>query len=117
MKEVIVRLEDVTFFYEEPSSSTPPAVHNISLSIEDGEYVAVLGHNGSGKSTLAKLINLNLDPTYGKIKLFGTDITDDSFTYEDMFSMRQKVGMVFKIQITNWLRLLLKKMLLLDLKI
>ena len=96
MKEIIVRLEDVTFFYEEPSSSTPPAVRNISLSVEDGEYVAVLGHNGSGKSTLAKLINLNLDPTYGKIKLFGTDITDDSFTYEDMFSMRQKVGMVFQ---------------------
>ena len=101
MKEVtimdnVVHLENVTFSYDEMSSADRPAVHNISLSIRRGEYVAVLGHNGSGKSTLAKLINLNLDPTFGKIELFGIDITSDNFSYEDMWKMRQRVGMVFQ---------------------
>ena len=96
MKDIVVELDQVTFSYDESSRETLPAVRNISLKIQRGEYVAVLGHNGSGKSTLAKLINLNLDPTQGKIKLFGTDITDDNFSYEDMWQMRRRVGMVFQ---------------------
>ena len=96
MKDIVVELDRVTFFYDESQTVEQPAVHNISLKITTGEYVAVLGHNGSGKSTLAKLINLNLDPTEGQIKLFGVDITDENFSYEDMWNMRSKVGMVFQ---------------------
>ncbi len=96
MKDIVVQLDNVTFFYDESSSQDQPALHNISLNIRRGEYIAVLGHNGSGKSTLAKLINLNLDPTYGKIELFGVDVTSEEFSYDDMWEMRQKVGMVFQ---------------------
>ena len=96
MKDIVVELNHVTFFYEESTTVEQPAVHDISLKIKRGEYVAVLGHNGSGKSTLAKLINLNLDPTEGQIKLFDVDITDENFTYEDMWKMRSHVGMVFQ---------------------
>ena len=96
MKDIVVELNHVTFFYDESATVEQPAVHDISLSVKRGEYVAVLGHNGSGKSTLAKLINLNLDPTEGQIKLFDVDITDENFTYEDMWQMRSHVGMVFQ---------------------
>ena len=96
MKDIVVQLDNVTFFYDDPSAVDRPAVHNISLTVKRGEYVAVLGHNGSGKSTLAKLINLNLDPTMGQIKLFDVDVTSENFSYEDMWQMRQKVGMVFQ---------------------
>ena len=96
MKDIVVQLDNVTFFYDDPSAVDRPAVHNISLTVKRGEYVAVLGHNGSGKSTLAKLINLNLDPTMGQIKLFDVDVISENFSYEDMWQMRQKVGMVFQ---------------------
>ena len=96
MKDIVVELSNVTFSYDEPNNAQRPAVHNISLTVHRGEYVAVLGHNGSGKSTLAKLINLNLDPTYGKIELFGIDTTSDNFSYDDMWEMRRRVGMVFQ---------------------
>ena len=61
-----------------------------------GEYLAVLGHNGSGKSTLAKLINMILTPTVGKIYFDGIDITDESFTEDDIFDIRRRIGMVFQ---------------------
>ena len=99
MKDYIIRVEDLCFTYDsEPRDSTDNVVglKNLSLSIERGEYVSVLGHNGSGKSTLAKLLNMILTPQSGKIYIDGIDITDENFTEDDVFAVRRKVGMVFQ---------------------
>ena len=101
MKDYIIKVEGLNFTYDSeslPISETEklPGLHGISLSIERGEYVSVLGHNGSGKSTLAKLLNMILSPTSGKIYIDGVDITREDFTEDDVFDIRRKVGMVFQ---------------------
>lgn len=65
---------------------------DINLSVEKGEFVAVLGHNGSGKSTLAKHFNAILTPVSGKVYVSGMDTSEESHLYE----IRQQVGMVFQ---------------------
>lgn len=64
----------------------------INLTIDEGSFVAVLGHNGSGKSTLAKHLNAILLPTEGKVYVDGIDTADE----EKLFELRQRVGMVFQ---------------------
>ena len=73
-----------------------PALKNISLTVNEGEYISILGHNGSGKSTLAKLLNLILTPTTGKIFIDGVDVTAEDFDEEGVFEVRHKIGMVFQ---------------------
>ncbi len=68
------------------------AVDNVSLSIRQGDFIAVLGHNGSGKSTLAKHINAILYPTEGTVWVNGMDTSDD----EKLWDVRQSAGMVFQ---------------------
>ncbi len=69
-----------------------PALKNINLSIEAGDFVAIIGSNGSGKSTLAKLLNVLLLPTEGEIFVDGLSISNENHTWD----IRQKVGMVFQ---------------------
>ena len=64
----------------------------VDLEIEQGEFVAVLGHNGSGKSTLAKHMNAILVPDEGKVVIDGID----SSAEDDVFEIRRRVGMVFQ---------------------
>ena len=103
--EPIIKIENLSFVYDQyedeemgvPSLKAPaPALKNVNLSFNEGEYVAVLGHNGSGKSTLAKLLNMILNPTEGKIYIDGKDITADDMTDDDVFEVRKTVGMVFQ---------------------
>ena len=68
------------------------AVNQVSLNIEQGEFIAILGHNGSGKSTLAKHINAILYPTEGTVWVDGMDTTDE----ERIWDIRQTAGMVFQ---------------------
>ena len=65
--EKLIELKNVTYTYEPEEEGLPgyTAVRNVSLDINKGEFVAVLGHNGSGKSTLAKLMNAIFEPTEG----------------------------------------------------
>lgn len=93
--EEFIRLEHVSFTYDDDKESIP-ALKDISLSIGEGEYVAVLGHNGSGKSTFAKLLNMILEPTEGKIFICGMETTSPDFKEDDMFEVRRRVGMVFQ---------------------
>lgn len=90
-----IQIEDLSFSYGEGAEQAN-VLKNISLSIEKGSFVAVLGHNGSGKSTLAKLINMILAPTSGKILIDGRDITSPDMTEDEMFEIRRKIGMVFQ---------------------
>ncbi len=96
MKEPFIKIENVSFAYDGEGDADVPVLNNLSLEIERGSLVAVLGHNGSGKSTLAKLINLILTPTSGKITVDGLDITSPDLTEEQVMQNRRSVGMVFQ---------------------
>ena len=99
MENCIIKVENLSFSYsdgEENGVKEAPAVNGVSFSVHEGEYISVLGHNGSGKSTLAKLLNMILTPTSGKIYIDGVDITNPDFSDDDVFNIRQKIGMVFQ---------------------
>lgn len=89
----LIRFQNVSFSYpEQEDSHADPVLSDVSFSIEEGSFVAVLGHNGSGKSTLAKHINAILKPTQGTVTVDGMDTSDDNL----LFDIRQTVGMVFQ---------------------
>lgn len=85
----IIELVNVGFQY---SGSEKTALKNISLSIQKGEVVAIVGHNGSGKSTLCKLFNALLLPAEGTVTVAGLDATKE----ENLLEIRRRVGMVFQ---------------------
>ncbi len=90
-----IEFKDVTFGYVddyETDTVEENVIQNMSLSIEKGDFVAVLGHNGCGKSTLAKLCNAIIVPQQGKVFVDGIDTADENRIYD----IRRKVGMVFQ---------------------
>ena len=90
-----IRAENLFFTYESEKEKIP-ALRGVSVSVDKGEYVAVLGHNGSGKSTFAKLLNMILSPTSGRLFVAGEELTAEGFDEEALFRLRRKVGMVFQ---------------------
>ena len=96
MKESYIKVENLKYSYEEDDGRKVPVLKGLSFEIEQGEYVAILGHNGSGKSTLAKLLDMILAPTEGSITIDGVEITAPDLTEDDMYALRRKVGMVFQ---------------------
>ncbi|MBQ2251746.1 MAG: energy-coupling factor transporter ATPase [Clostridia bacterium] len=90
-----IEIKNVSFSYEEEQQENKTVLDNVSLSIEKGEFVAILGRNGSGKSTLAKLLNMILVPSKGQIFIDGINITEDE-SNELMLRVRKKIGMVFQ---------------------
>lgn len=88
----MIEVSELTYIYENSYEGQRPALDSISLKVEAGEHVAVLGRNGCGKSTLAKHLNALLLPTSGKVFVDGIDTEDDAQT----LTIRQKVGMVFQ---------------------
>ena len=78
-------------FYEGTNGRQVFALDGIDFSVNEGEFVAVLGHNGSGKSTLARLVNGLLTPNSGTIRVFGMETKD-----ENLFEIRKTVGIVFQ---------------------
>jgi len=89
----MLQTEHLSFTYpaEEGQTSTV-ALEDVSLSIERGSFVVVLGHNGSGKSTLAKHMNAVLLPSGGTVYVEGMDTRDEALLLE----IRRRVGMVFQ---------------------
>jgi energy-coupling factor transport system ATP-binding protein len=88
----MIRIENVSFRYPDETDETKLVLDGVTLAIEEGSFVAILGHNGSGKSTLAKLLNAIHQPTRGKILVDGMDTTDPA----QLLSIRSTVGMVFQ---------------------
>ncbi|AZB41283.1 energy-coupling factor ABC transporter ATP-binding protein [Bacillus sp. FJAT-42376] len=88
MRKEIARVENVTFSYPDREK---PALDDVSFSIYEGEWLAIVGHNGSGKSTLARILNGLLLPAKGKVSLAGTELSE-----ETIWDVRKKVGMVFQ---------------------
>lgn len=94
-----IKIENLNYSYKDDDEKPIPVLHDISLEIEKGEYVAILGHNGSGKSTLAKLLNMVIDDyeyLEGKIVIDGVEITGEGIGEDDVYDLRKKVGMVFQ---------------------
>ena len=88
-----IRAEHITFQYEPQEGKVAvPVFEDLSLTVEEGSFVAVLGHNGSGKSTLAKHFNAILLPQGGSIAVFGMDTADEA----RLIDVRRTVGMVFQ---------------------
>lgn len=93
MKTKMIECRDVVYKYEEHGEDKVKiAVDHVSLEINKGEFVVVLGRNGSGKSTLAKHLNALLIPTEGKVYVSELDTS----VAEDIWSIRNAAGMVFQ---------------------
>lgn len=87
-----IEIENLCHAFKTPEGDEFKALDNISLRINKGEFVAVIGTNGSGKSTLARHMNALLLPTGGTCRVKGLDTTDMNHLWE----IRQTVGMVFQ---------------------
>jgi len=88
-----MRIEIQDIYYEYSSEEErPPALNGVSLTVEPGEFLAVVGHNGSGKSTLAKHLNALLLPTKGQVLVDGMNTREE----KNILPIRQRVGMVFQ---------------------
>lgn len=87
-----ISLKGVSYSYPLGEGRSIKALKNLTLSVEKGSFVALVGMNGSGKSTLAKLLNGLFIPSSGEILIDGLDTKDEKNTYE----IRKKVGMVFQ---------------------
>lgn len=88
----MIKIEHLTYEYANEEDEEVAAVDGVSLEIEKGEFVVVLGHNGSGKSTLAKHINALLLPTKGNIFVNGMNTRDP----QKLWDIRKTAGMVFQ---------------------
>ncbi|MDR3572503.1 MAG: energy-coupling factor transporter ATPase [Anaerolineaceae bacterium] len=88
----LIELDHAGFEYAVPGGKTIPALRDISLKVEEGDYVAVIGANGSGKTTLARHFNALLVPTSGKVLVSGWD-TRERANHQNI---RKAVGMVFQ---------------------
>ncbi|HJB25582.1 MAG TPA: energy-coupling factor transporter ATPase [Firmicutes bacterium] len=90
--QIIIETQHLTFGYPKEDDTLAEVLHGIDLSIEQGQFVAVLGHNGSGKSTLAKHFNAILLPSGGRVIVAGFDTMEE----DKLYDIRQNVGMVFQ---------------------
>ena len=90
-----IALENVSFTYQEGTLLASAALLDVSLTIEDGSYTALIGHTGSGKSTILQLLNGLLVPSQGSVRVFDTLITSTSKN-KDIRQIRKQVGLVFQ---------------------
>src|SRR5207237_4049467 len=93
----LIDIQQITYTYplqnkRKSKAQSPKALQNVSLQIQPGEYLAVLGHNGSGKSTLARHCNALLLPDSGRVLVAGNDTRDKRHRRE----VRDRVGMIFQ---------------------
>ena len=88
-------LDNVSYTYQEGTPFASAALSDVSLTIEDGSYIAIIGHTGSGKSTILQLLNGLLVPTEGSVRVFDTLITSTSVN-KQIRQIRKQVGLVFQ---------------------
>lgn len=88
-----IKIEELTHIYNEGTPFEKVALDHISLTVDKGEFVGIIGHTGSGKSTLIQMFNGLLTPTKGKVFIDGEDIHSENVSKS---KIRQKVGLVFQ---------------------
>ena len=89
----LLELQNVSYSYDPQAKEPRWAVKDVSLSIEEGEFIALIGHTGSGKSTLIQFFDGLLAPTEGQVLFQGQDTREKGFS---MKTLRQNVGLVFQ---------------------
>ncbi|MFJ6209574.1 energy-coupling factor ABC transporter ATP-binding protein [Lysinibacillus sp. NPDC092081] len=87
----ILSLNNVTFSYTPEEKENRNAVENVSFAVQEGEWIAIVGHNGSGKSTIAKLMNGLLYPQQGDVRILREPLSE-----ENLWASRSQMGMVFQ---------------------
>jgi energy-coupling factor transport system ATP-binding protein len=87
----MIEIEGLSFTYRTGEVDAVPALRDLDLKIEPGQFVAIIGHNGSGKSTLVKLLTAVLYPTQGEIRIDGVPVD-----HEHQWEVRRKVSVVFQ---------------------
>lgn len=87
----ILSLNNVTFSYTPEEKESRNAVENVSFAVQEGEWIAIVGHNGSGKSTVAKLMNGLLYPQQGDVRILRQPLSE-----ENLWESRSQMGMVFQ---------------------
>ena len=92
MSQPIIKTQELHFSYPSIEGVTPAVLNGVDIEIQEGSFVAILGHNGCGKSTLAKHMNAVLLPTGGTVYVDGIDTADES----QLLDIRRTVGMVFQ---------------------
>ena len=88
----MVEVQNIQFYYRSDKEEITLALEDITVTVEPGEFIAIIGHNGSGKSTLAKHMNALLLPTKGDVFVKGLNTKDE----ENVWIIRQNAGMVFQ---------------------
>lgn len=91
-KEFMIEVNNLSHTYTDESGNTVYALRGVNLTIEKGEFVAIIGTNGSGKSTLSKHFNVLLSPSAGQCLVNGLDTRDANHLWD----IRQNIGMVFQ---------------------
>ena len=89
----ILELKNLGFIYGKGTPFEKKAVDNVSLTIEKGEFIGIIGHTGSGKSTLVQMLNGLITPSEGQVLLDGKNIWSEPKKIRDI---RFRVGMVFQ---------------------
>lgn len=92
-----IEVKNLTFTYE-GYGDTPDvtALKDVSFTVPEGSFTAILGHNGSGKSTLASVLCMLEEPQSGEVVIYGKKMTGEGVSDEDIFEARRRVGMVFQ---------------------
>ena len=90
-----IRFKQVGFAYQAGTPFEMRALHDVTFSVKDGSYVAIIGHTGSGKSTILQHLNALLKPTEGLVEL-GDKTIDSTTGNKDLKPLRKKVGIVFQ---------------------
>ncbi|NLY78290.1 MAG: energy-coupling factor transporter ATPase [Tissierellia bacterium] len=89
---MIIRLENVNYIYNPNTPFEKKALDNINLTIDETDFIGLIGHTGSGKSTLVQHLNGLIRPTSGRVLVDGIDTKDTG----NLLKVRQKVGLVFQ---------------------
>ena len=89
----IIRVENVSYIYNQGMPDATKALDDVSFTVEEGDFVGIIGSTGSGKSTLIRCVNYLEHPTAGTIDYRGTDVNE---AFKKLTMYRTKVGMVFQ---------------------
>lgn len=95
MAETAIKVSNLSFTYSRKTPYEKKALDNVSLTIEEGEFVGIIGHTGSGKSTFIQHLNALIKPQEGIVKVFAADLSQKK-PKPDLKKLRSQVGMVFQ---------------------